>query len=123
MRVALIVFLLFQILVAQAGGLGMAENHDRGTAGHDTISFAHSHAASGSHAPAKTPGDHDGETDASHTHERCCCAFTGHCSSSAVATQAQHGTPSSPAAHGATPVTTGLASGFDSPPYRPPSFL
>ena len=120
MRVTLIVLLVFQVLVAQAGVFGMANGHD--FAGIDT-SAAHPHTADGSHTAATVHDGHASESDESDTHERCCCAFAGHCSASAVTTPVRDRTPFSPPAHCAPPVTAGLASGFDSPPYRPPSFL
>ena len=119
MRIVLLVVLLLQLLSTPA----MAGGHLHGWTNHDT-SASHPHAGHGPEAAVSTQGDHPATAnDASHPDERCCCAFMGHCSSSAVAAQASASTPYSGAAHDASRATAGLARGFDNPPYRPPSFI
>jgi hypothetical protein len=119
MRVLLIIVLLLQILFAQA----IASSHAHGFPDSRATS-SQADFASGTQAVAQAR-DHQahqtGHSDAFHADENCCCAFTGHCSSSAVIAQASQGTPFAPVAHGTWRVRAGLARGFDSPPYRPPS--
>jgi hypothetical protein len=123
MRVALIVALMFQVLVAQAGVLGMGAGHEHGLASHGTTSSTHPHARNGAQETVNTPSDSADDSDGSQSHERCCCAFMGHCSSSAVATQAPDGMPFSPTAHRTARLSAFAARGFNKPPYRPPSFV
>lgn len=126
MRVVLAIALLFQLLVAQTGLAGPGTGHEDGLTGHiDTqAQTTHSHADEGAPETVQASGESADEGNGSHPHERCCCAFMGHCSSSAVATQTHDDMPFSPAAHRTALAGAFAARGFGIPPYRPPlSFL
>ena len=114
MRAFLILILLLQALVAQAGVPGIACKHAfPGTSEYTADSHVHSQNANTS---AHT------EEDSTQAHERCCCDFVGHCTSSAVdANQSLAVTQYYPRALKSRLIGESPNRGFDTPPYRPPS--
>lgn len=119
MRASIAILLLLQMLVAQAGVYGMSCMHVTSQSSVGGVSAVHTHAQTASHASAEEQATDDG----SDSHEPCCCAFVGHCSSSAVNDHSLDGPQYPPAAHFASRAVDAVARGFNRPPYRPPSLV
>jgi hypothetical protein len=120
MRAFLVLVLLLQALVAQAGvpGISCLHNSEHASAGK---------SASISTSPGVTVSEHSHATKHqtgsgdSPSHDRCCCTFMGHCSSSAVDTSFPTDALSPPAALLVSRAPVSATPGFEYPPYRPPS--
>lgn len=114
MRAFLVLILLMQGFVVQAGVPGIACSPP---SGHPSTTAISTSMVAGERSHA-APNHED---SFSSPHERVCCAFTGHCAATVIATDLPNDALPSPAAYWASRAIITVATGFDHLPYRPPS--
>ena len=113
MRAFLVLILLLQALVAQAGVPGISCLHDSEHANAETSAVTNPGATASGHSHATKHVEGSGDSP---SHDRCCCSVMGHCSSSAVDTSFPTDALFPPAAHLVSRALVAVAPGFDPPP-------